>query len=63
MVYYTIINESDDYNDLGFKLRTLKEAKERIRTKNTKKKSSQTKEVKTNEQEKVKRTGRPRKSA
>ena len=41
----------------------LKEAKERIQTKNTKKKSSQTKEVKANEQEKVKRTGRPRKSA
>lgn len=41
----------------------LKEAKERIQTKNTKKKSSQTKEVKANEQEKVKRAGRPRKSA
>ncbi len=31
MVYYTIINESDDYNDLGFKLKTLKEAKERLK--------------------------------
>ncbi len=41
----------------------LKEAKERIQTKNTRKKSSQTKEVKANEQEKVKRAGRPRKSA
>ena len=41
----------------------LEEAEERIKTKNTKKKSSQTKEVKTNEQEKAKRTGRPRKSA
>lgn len=41
----------------------LEEAEERIKTKKTKKKSSQTKEVKTNEQEKVKRAGRPRKSA
>ena len=41
----------------------LKDAKEKLKSENTNKKSSRTKEVKANEQEKGKRTGRPRKSA
>ena len=41
----------------------VREAKEKIETKDTKKAKRQTKEVRSNEQEKVKRTGRPRKSA
>lgn len=30
-MYYTILNLNDDYNDLGFKLKTLKEAKQKIK--------------------------------
>lgn len=41
----------------------VRDAKEKIETKDAKKAKRQTKEVKSNEQEKVKRTGRPRKSA
>ena len=41
----------------------LKDAKEKLKSENTNKKSSRTKEVKANEQEKGKRTGRNRKSA
>ena len=55
-----IILESNE-NVLGSQI--VEEAKEKIQTKDTKKAKRQTKEVKANEQEKVKRTGRPRKSA
>ena len=41
----------------------VRDAKEKIETKDAKKAKRQTKEVRSNEQEKVKRTGRPRKSA
>ena len=41
----------------------VKKAKEKIEIKDTKKAKRQTKEVKINEQEKVKRAGKPRKSA
>lgn len=48
-------------NILGSEI--VKKAKEKIESKDKKKEKRQTKEVKLNEQEKVKRTGRPRKSA
>lgn len=31
MIRYVIINETDNYNDLGLSFKTLKEAKERIK--------------------------------
>ena len=48
-------------NILGSEI--VKKAKEKIEIKDTKKAKRQTKEVKINEQEKVKRAGKPRKSA